>query len=172
MPAEEVPESGGALPADMVPLSEEDKEKEARIAELEQEMAGLRGFNKNLLHDRMVVNYTKQAEEWTIPGKPEELAEELTNIHETAGKEVAERVVASYKHSHDAAVQAGIFTSIGSAKQSDDDKPDEFEQEVETYAETNSMDFNKALGIVAKKPGYSARFQAYKNRVLDYTGGA
>jgi len=164
---------GGALPADMVPLSEEDKAKEARIAALEQELVGLKGFNKNLLHDRMVMTYTKQAEEWNIPGKPEELAEELTNIHETAGKEVAEKVVDSYKKSHKVIVDAGIFTSIGSAKHSDaDNEPDEFEQEVDAYAEANSVDFNKALGIVAKVHGNSAKFQAYKNRVLEHMGGA
>lgn len=175
MKGEEMPPAeDGLVPPLGMPMSEEgNPNKDAEIEALKTEIAGqsarieaLTGFNKNLEHERLVITYAKQAETWiTLSGTPEERGKELADIHESAGKETAVKVLSSYQQAHDAAMEAGVLKSVGALNRVDDVKPDEFQDKVDEYAKEHSVSFEKALVAMSSMPKYQAEFAAYTKRV-------
>jgi len=142
------------------------KQENVRIAALEAELNQLKGFNKKLEHERLVMSYAKHAANWvTMSGTPEQRGEELASIHEAAGKEIAGKVMSSYAAAHQAATEAGVLKSLGATHRQDDAKPDVFQDVVDSYAKDHSVSFEKALVALSSMPKYSAEFKAYTKRV-------
>lgn len=159
------------MPPMEMPMSEEDKDK--RIAELEARLTATEGFAKELTHERLVMNYTKQATAWgALSGTAEERGSQLAKIHESAGEDIAKSVASQYKAANDAALEAGVLKSVGATSKPTVSQPDDFHDMVEEYAKANGMSFHKALAGFATKPEYRAEFADYRERVRSQvTGG-
>lgn len=149
----------GEAPAGEVPVGEEevaglpmaeDATPDPRIAVLEQELAGLKGFKEAAEHRELVHTYSQKASKWmAIGGTSEEQGAELAKIHETAGKAAADNLVAHYQKINDAAEEAGVLKAVGAMHKEDDVKPDEFLDMVDEYAKTNNVNKYKALAAMS-----------------------
>lgn len=169
---EEPPMPEGEMPPMEMPMSEEEQpNRESEIAALKtqleqqaQQIEALSGYTKNLEREKMVISYSKKAAEWTnIPGKPEELGEELAQVYEESGAKAAERLISMYQALNGQGEQMGITQSIGATHRIDTEVVDAFQEEVEQYAEKHDVPFNKALTVFAEsKP---SEFAAYNRRV-------
>lgn len=108
-----------------------------RIAELEKK-------NAQLEHEARVTNYQKVTAGFTaLAGKPEEIAAELVGIEEKAGKETADRVLASYSKANDAAQAA--TKAVGTDKRGGQGEKHAFEKKVDERAAAKKISFQKAM---------------------------
>ena len=174
MKGEEMPPMDGEVPPMGLPMAAPAPEAEnPRIAALEAELNQLKGFNKNLEHERLVMTYAKKAEAWvTMSGTPMERGEELASIHESAGKNIAEKIVSSYAMAHQAAEDAGVLKALGATHRQDAAKPDDFQDKIDAYSAEHSVSFEKALVALSTNPKYYSEFQAYNKRVAaTFKGG-
>ena len=127
-------------------------------------------YIKGLEHDKLVTQYTATTRTWVaIAGKPEELAVELTAIHEAAGKDAAEKVVASYQKANGIARASGLLANSGSARSANNgsETKDAFEEKTQKFADDNKISFNKALAQIAVSGTAEEKkeFAEYKERV-------
>ena len=135
---------------------------QATVKAQAEELAGLR-------RERRVANYQKLAESWVaIPGKPEEMAAQLANIEEKAGKPVADSVVAQYQAANDAGVKAGLLSAVGRSKGTGE-SADPFEAKVLAFAKEKGLSFQQALVKVSDDD--RAGFSEYHARSKRNGGG-
>jgi hypothetical protein len=138
----------------------------AALSHLQKQVEAQQVYITRLEHRDRVLQYSQLAQRWTaIPGKPEELAEQLTKVHESAGEETAQTLVAQYQRIQENAQQVGILSSLGTARVPNRfaETKDAFDEEVEQYAEANKVPFEKALAHFAvSRP---KDFGAYRQRV-------
>ena len=133
---------GGAAAGEGAPMMAQHKAEfasmQATLKAQAEELAGLR-------RERRVANYQKMAESWVaIPGKPEEMATQLADIEEKAGKPVADSVVAQYQAANEAGVKAGLLTAVGRSKNTGE-SADPFEAKVMAFAKEKGLSFQQAL---------------------------
>ncbi len=138
----------------------------AAIAKLQKQVEAQEVYITRLEHRDRVVHYSKLAEKWTaIPGKPDDLGEQLAKVHESAGEETAKTLAAQYQQVQDAAQQVGLLSSLGTARigRGSLDVKDSFDDEIEKYAAENKLSFEKALAYFAvNRP---KDFAEYRRRV-------
>jgi len=158
---------GDEQPPMGLPMSEEEKTPNAenvRIAALEAELQQLKGFNKNLEHEKLVITYAEKAQNWiTMSGTPKERGEELAAIYESAGAATADKVAKGYQMAHQAAEDAGVLKSLGAIHREDEAKPDDFQDMTDEYAKEHGVEFEVALTVMANK--HPAAFKEYSKRV-------
>ncbi len=159
-PEEEMPMPEAPIPGMQSP----------EMAELQKRMEALESRNQHLEHNELVTSYQKYTTSWhAVAGNPEELAKELTTIHENAGKDAAEKMVLVYQQANQAAEEAGVLKAVGtSINRLDTEVKDDFQDEVEAYAKTEGITFNKALGVMAsQKPTEFAEYHARVNAAMN-----
>jgi len=143
------------------------------VTKLQAEVTKQAEYISRLEHRDRVVQYSALAQKWTaIPGKPEELGEQLAKVHETVGEEHAKTLIASYQRVQDSAQQVGILSSLGTSRAGNQfaDAKDAFEDEIEKYAADNKMPFEKALAHFATNRPKD--FGEYRRRVRVAVNGS
>lgn len=154
---------GEGAPAPMAPMSQPDPQ----IAALQEQLASQGAYIKNLEHERMVISYQSKVKDFLTVTDAPALAEELATTQETLGQEAADRLVAAYQRSHEAAQESGLLQSIGTPSKKEpgswDDDSDEFHQKIEEYAKEKGVSFQKAMADMAAQ--HPAEFRQYRARV-------
>ena len=112
---------------------------------------------KELRHESLVHSYQKATSELThIPGKPEEVAETLAKLHETAGKETAEGVLKTYQDANGIAVAA--TRAVGTTKSGQ--KALDFDAAVTEYSKSHPEDA-RAVCVKAVMSGQPDLYREY-----------
>ncbi len=87
-----------------------------------------------LQHGERVAKFQKVTSTFSaVPGKPEELAEELARLEETAGIKTADAILATYQHANKAGEAA--LLAVGTSKKGE--KAVAFEDKVQAYSKAN-----------------------------------
>ena len=148
-----------------------DAPAEEALALMSKRIDALENENKELKFKELVATYTTRAAKWVnLTGKPNEIAQEIADLERSAGKDVAEKLVAQYDKLNS---QATVVTSVtGSSRLMDnsgnDADKDEFEVLVEQYAKDNSLEYGKALvQVMSNKP---TEYAMYRRRVNQREG--
>lgn len=121
----------------------------AKVATLEAENATLKADKVKGDHDKRYAAHLETAKKFTaVPGKPEDIAMELTDLEEKAGKSVADKAIQAYQKAQDAADAAALTMPKGKSKPGA--KAQEFEGEVLKYQKehpnTTRADAIKSVG--------------------------
>lgn len=99
-----------------------------------------------------VAKFQSMTEKWTsITGTPEELAEKLTKIEETAGAEAVADVVSMYQATHEDRTAASLLAPLGSSRPQVPSQGDEFTAKVEALAEKEGISPEKAFAQMSQK---------------------
>lgn len=158
---------GGEMPGGeggMVPMSKA-IESHPIVVSMKGQLDNQASYIAKLERNATKATFQKMAEGWTsIAGTPEELAEELTSLHETAGPEVAQKLASHYQAINEQA--ASVATrSFGKSRNPvpGAEVKDDFEDEVSAYADKHDLTFDQALAHFANtRP---AEVGQYRRRV-------
>jgi hypothetical protein len=121
------------------------------VVKLREQVDLLAQENATMKREQTKVSFKAMAERWTaIPGTPDELAEQLVELHYTAGEKAAQLVIDGYNKMHDTAVANHLLEPIGTARGGTPDLgEDEFAVKVQEYAEKHEISPDKALAYFA-----------------------
>lgn len=126
---------GKAAPPDGMPEAEYSKAKPTFAAVL-KENKDLKEAQAKADHDKRFAAYLGTTKEFkAVPGTPEELATQLTDLEEKSGKPAADLALAAFKKAEELAVAAGVTKPKGSSK--DGKAANDFEAAVAKYQKDN-----------------------------------
>lgn len=114
--AEEIVAAIEALKAKSMPPEEMKQfaSMKSKVTALESENATLKAAKVTADHDGRYAGYLAKAKEFkAVPGKPEDLATELTILEEKAGKDAADKALAAYQKAEDLAKELGLLKGKG-----------------------------------------------------------
>ncbi len=143
-----------------------DTETPAKLVQMQAQLTRQAEYITRLEHADRVMQYSRIAQKWTaIPGKPDDLGEQLAKVHESAGEETAKVLVAQYQQVQEAAQQVGLLSSLGTARMGRGslDVKDPFDDEIEKYMADNKVPHEKALAHFAVTQ--PREFGEYRRRV-------
>jgi hypothetical protein len=133
---------GKAAPPEGMPEAEFAKAKPTFAAVLKEnvdlkgKVASFQEAQAKADHDKRFAAYLAQAKEFkAVPGTPEELATQLTDLEEKSGKPMADAALAAFKKAEELAKEAGILKPKGSSK--DGKAANDFEAAVAKYQKDN-----------------------------------
>ncbi|MEE9158099.1 MAG: phage protease, partial [Gammaproteobacteria bacterium] len=149
-----------ALKTQSAASSDEVKQFSSRIAVLEKS-------NKDLTRENRIAYYKEIAGNLrAISGKPEELAEELVGIEESAGEDTVKKLVARYEDQNKRLIAAGIFKANGSPLEGEEDEDHEFTKKVKAYMEEKHVDEATAQAELRKTEPVLFKDMMSKRRVV------
>tara|TARA_Y100000310_G_scaffold322038_1_gene380533 strand:- start:1692 stop:3329 length:1638 start_codon:yes stop_codon:yes gene_type:complete len=101
-----------------------------------------------------------------ISGTPDELAEELVTLEETAGEGTVKKLVERYEDQNRRLIAAGVFKTNGTGAQGDENEEHEFTKNVKTYMEDKYVDEPEAMDALRKKRPDLWRDYMRKRRIV------
>jgi len=115
-----------------------------RVTQLEKDNKALKRENRKAYFKEIAAGLK------AISGTPDELAEELVSLEESAGEETVKKILARYQDQNKRLIAAGVFKAKGTSAAGGEEEDHEFLKKVKAHMQEKHVDEATAQAVIRK----------------------